>query len=115
MTGFWFFAYIVMTMFGIYFYALKPDENMSDEISRSIVSMIASLLVASMITLNYYAGVYNYVTGFDGYWTPFCFWLGLISIGMVFAVFTKGLYGIIASTISIFLLYQIGAFNPLFQ
>lgn len=116
MTGFWFFCYVIFTIYGIVSALMNPsevDKKPLDKDTRIVATILTSAMLSLAFLLAYHAGVYNYITGYEG--TPFWFsvWFSLTAVAMIYNIFRKGVITILTTGISIFLLFQINAFAQL--
>jgi energy-converting hydrogenase Eha subunit B len=111
LTGFWFTAYVISSLTAVGYEILKDaqgDTDMADPIRRFVLAIITGGLLTALLVLQYYAGVFNYITGFAGSEGSMAIYAIVMLASTAYVCVSKGWSGLALSVWSFWLLHAMG-------
>ena len=110
MEGFFFFCYVVVCGIGIGHATARSDVNLETVGALTVYNVLVGLFFSLALFLGYHAGVYNYITGYDGNLYAFMLWAALSIISVVMAAIQRKIYTLFTAPIALLFLGLSGGF-----
>ena len=110
-TGFWFTMYVISSFTSTGYEFLKDgskDQDTHDPIYRFVLAFITGVLLTALLVLQYFAGVFNYITGFAGSEGPMAAYAIVMVASTAYLCVSKGWAGLVLSAWGFWLLHAMG-------
>jgi hypothetical protein len=110
-TGFWFTMYVISTSTSTGYEFLKngsKDSDMADPVHRLVLAVFTGVLLTALTVLQYFAGVFYYITGFAGSEGPMAVYAVVLGASTAYMAISKGWIGIVLSAWGFWLLHAMG-------
>lgn len=110
-TGFWFTMYIISTFTSTGYEFLKDgskDSDIADPTYRLVLAVVTGVLLTALTVLQYFAGVFYYITGFAGSEEPMAAYAVVLVASTAYLAVSKGWGGIVLSAWGFWLLHAMG-------
>jgi energy-converting hydrogenase Eha subunit B len=110
-TGFWFTMYVISSFASTGYEFLKSgskDQDTHDPIYRFVLAFITGVLLTALLVLQYFAGVFNYITGFAGSEGSMAVYAIVMVASTAYLCVSKGWAGLVLAAWSFWLLHAMG-------